>query len=362
MFEGDKHRLHTRHNGVQGTWDPGTVLEALRDWAKETGVPPRSIDFCPSTQRSLGRATTDQTLWEREHPRWPSSTTVYRFFDSWPAALVEAGLSAAAPVAPRRDLPARVDAARRLAAAGLTMVQIGEEIGVSAQTASKYLRAHQCPGCQTGVIVGDGDQCATCAVRASNPQRWAKAELIDLVKEWAAEHDGQPPRTTDWLPSGDPERPSQWTLDLPRWPPASAGRIVFGSWANLLLAAGFTVYNPPWTHDEVLDAIRAWAREHGKAPPKQTWDTTDGTHPSSATVRRMFGTFSEAVRRAGLEPGRELWTPERITAAVRAFVDDHGRPPTQTEWRESAPDHPCLSTVHNRFGSWAAAIKSAERP
>ncbi|MTD47341.1 hypothetical protein GKE82_24350 [Conexibacter sp. W3-3-2] len=351
--------MHDRHTGARGTWNAQSVLEALRDWARETGAPPRSIDFCPSTQRSLGRGGPEKTLWEREHPRWPSSTTVYRFYDSWPEALAQAGLSAAAPVAARRDLPARVAAARRLAHAGLTMEQIGEEIGVSAQTASRYLRAHPCPGCEAGVIVGDGDRCTRCAVRAANPRRWTKAELVALVKEWAAEHDGQPPRTQDWMPSADPDRPSRWTLELPRWPPASAGRIVFGSWANLLLAAGFPIYNASWTREQVLDALRAWAQEHGKAPPKQAWDTTDGSHPSSATVRRMFGSFTEAVRQAGLDPGRELWTPERITAAIVAFTEQHGRPPTPAEWHESSPDHPCRSTVRNRFGSWAAALASA---
>jgi hypothetical protein len=34
----------------------------------------------------------EESKWEREHPRWPGNTTVYRYFDSWAAALEAAGI------------------------------------------------------------------------------------------------------------------------------------------------------------------------------------------------------------------------------------------------------------------------------
>jgi len=357
-YNGQRHRLNPRHTSVAGTWDEHSVTDALRDWTRETGIPPRSLDFCPSTERSLGQRDAEPSRWEKEHPRWPGSTTVYRYFESWSAALLAAGLPAPEPVASRRDLPDRVRSAKRLQAAGLTVSQIAVEIEVTAATASRYLRAHECPTCADGVIVGGGKRCASCAVRASNPRRWTAAELVAAVKAWDAEH-GQPPRTRDWIPSGNPDNPSLWTRELPRWPPASAGRIVFGSWAALLTAAGFDVYNPSWTHEEVLASIRAWNDAHGRPPAKHHWDTTDGTHPSSATVRRMFGTFVAAVQAAGLQSARNSWTQERILVAVNQWTTAHGSPPRATDWTSSTDEHPCSATVYNRFGTWTAAITAA---
>lgn len=64
----------------------------MRSWARETGTPPRSWEWCPSAARSAGLMGETDSKWEREHPRWPGNTTVYRYFDSWASALEAAGL------------------------------------------------------------------------------------------------------------------------------------------------------------------------------------------------------------------------------------------------------------------------------
>lgn len=127
-----------------------------------------------------------------------------------------------------------------------------------------------------------------------------------------------------------------------------------------MLAAGFEVYNPAWTRDEVLEVMRAWEREHGRWPTKQGWETTDGTHPSSATVRRMFGgSFTAAIREAGGQPAKVAWSDESILQTIGAWTTEHGRPPRPAEWMRSTPEHPCSATVKKRFGTWAAALDAA---
>ncbi len=54
----------------------------MRAWARETGVAPRSWEWCPGAARSAGLMSEAESKWEREHPRWPGNTTVYRYFDS----------------------------------------------------------------------------------------------------------------------------------------------------------------------------------------------------------------------------------------------------------------------------------------
>ena len=54
-----------------------------------------------------------ESKWEREHPRWPGNTTVYRYYDSWASALEAAGLP---PFALHKcRLPLVIEALQRMA-------------------------------------------------------------------------------------------------------------------------------------------------------------------------------------------------------------------------------------------------------
>jgi hypothetical protein len=72
-----------------------------------------------------------------------------------------------------------------------------------------------------------------------------------------------------------------------------------------------------------------------------------------------------AAGEAAREPDRSPWTQERIIAAVRAHVLEHGEPPRANDWRAADPDglRPTQNTVAHYFGSWNDAITAAgERP
>jgi Homing endonuclease associated repeat len=51
--------------------------------------------------------------------------------------------------------------------------------------------------------------------------------------------------------------------------------------------------------DEVLDAVRRFTADYGIAPTAGAW-TASGMIPSEKTIRRRFGSFRDAIRRAGL--------------------------------------------------------------
>jgi hypothetical protein len=71
-----------------------------------------------------------ESKWEHEHPRWPGNTTVYRYFPSWTTALESAGLQPF--VRHEHDLPLaeRIARAQAMLAAGASVSEIMEEIGV----------------------------------------------------------------------------------------------------------------------------------------------------------------------------------------------------------------------------------------
>jgi hypothetical protein len=287
------------HYAPNGSWDAKRIAAAMRAWASETGTPPRSWEWCPSAARSAGLMSETESKWEREHPRWPGNTTVYRYFDSWASALEAAGLPPFTRHEYKLPLAERVAISERMAAAGVSVREIAGELDVGIATAYRYLKAHPCVDC-AGPVVGEGKRCLRCATRRSNPKRWSAQDLLDAIFAWE-QLEGRPPANMDWRPSTDGQH-NRWEREFPRWPPASAARIVFGSWTEMMAIAGYPPYNPPWNPKQVIEAIQRMAGELGRAPLKEECDASPDGYPSASTIKRRFGSFSAGIRAAGLEP------------------------------------------------------------
>lgn len=70
----------------------------------------------------------------------------------------------------------------------------------------------------------------------------------------------------------------------------------------MLVAAGYPPNKAPWDEQDVIDALRRMARELGRAPTKEECDNSADGYPSASTVKRRFGSFTDGIRAAGLEP------------------------------------------------------------
>lgn len=119
-----------------------------------------------------------------------------------------------------------------------------------------------------------------------------------------------------------------------------------------------------WTDEAVLDAIRAWNTEHGQPPRYTDWTAADYGHPSSFTVRTIFGTMTDAVAAAGLQPrtSGKRWSKELILHAIFEFNYERGRLPKAREWASGDREHgryPSTHTVIRYFGSFTEAIEAA---
>lgn len=325
----------------------------MREWTREIGMPPKSYEWCPGSARGHGLMGPEESKWEREHPRWPGNTTVYRYFDSWAAALEAAGIKPVYPAQPEGTLAERVEAARSMHAAGESNRAIADELGVKSYTVSRYLRAHPCRAC-ADPVVGKAKLCHACSTRQANPMRWSREEVIAAVRKWVR-LEGRAPTTLDWraVRLGGAER---WEDEFPDWPPASVGRLLFGGWNRLLEAAGIGVNKPSWTPEEILVALRAYAKEFGKPPAKPELEWPPSGYPSSRTVRRHFDSFTAGIRAAGLEPREKRWSEEAIIEAMREFERETDCWPRSSDWTVASEDWPSASTVYLRFGSWQAAL------
>jgi DNA-binding CsgD family transcriptional regulator len=123
---------------------------------------------------------------------------------------------------------------------------------------------------------------------------------------------------------------------------------------------------PTWTPQTIVDAARAWHREHGRSPSQRDWPKGGYGHPGKDAVYDVFGAWSTMLKAAGLPPaplggprGQLRWTKDAIADAMLDWLLKHGRWPTVKEWEKASEDHPCVATIYRVLGSWAAAKRAA---
>jgi len=148
-----------------------------------------------------------------------------------------------------------------------------------------------------------------------------REELLDALDKLAEEL-GEIPTSTQMNDQGE-----YW---------ASQYNKEFGGWNEALREAGFEtnqVRKVPT--DELLDEIRRLARELNRTPTRDQMDDRGEYYGRSYRLR--FGSWNEAVRRAGLEPNQRISQSE--------FRD----PPDECRLCGAAPDAG-LDFHHWRYG------------
>jgi hypothetical protein len=333
------------------------VLQALRDWNDQLGDPPRSYEWAPASARSRGLSNARTVLWEQRYPRWPSATTVARYFGRWSLALEAAGLPLRA-IAPGTGRAQRIEMAQQMARLGSRTATIAAALDVSPRTVRSYLCAGRCRDCGDPVVT-DAARCPRCAARKAIKPWATHAEVLAAIRTWTQET-GAPPRHQDWVPTDDHER--KWAREHPRWPSSMTVRTHFGSWGAALQAAGFPPYRERWTPEGIEAALRRFAREEDRPPTSD--DLSYGHHrlPARQTVDQHFGSFAAALESAGFEPQRRRWTRSGILASMEMFRAQRGRLPTSRDWVRSTAHHPHATTVLQQFGSWSAATTLVRHP
>jgi len=133
---------------------------------------------------------------------------------------------------------------------------------------------------------------------------------------------------------------------------------------------------PAETRERVLQALREWSAEHGRAPYQQEWGWRAGPGspwvtefprwPSASSVRTHFNSWNGALRAAELPLRRRSgWTSDEILDAIRGWTAERASAPTYADFR-GASDRtrvPDPKTVAARFGNWRAALAAAsDRP
>jgi hypothetical protein len=336
-----------------GTWTEERILAALRDWFVTFGETPLSYEWSPRSAELLGLPMAGARRWMREYPRWPSTATVCRHFGLWAEAVRAANLPPARVVAPGRGLAERVEAARRLSAAGHGAAEIAALLDISARTVRAYLTAGSCRDCGGPAVTTD--RCPRCAARRSSQPHWTREQVIRAVRAWVRE-ERRAPTTGDWTPTGDATR--KWGREYPRWPSYVTVSTLFGSWRKGLEAAGVRSRRKRWDPDAITAALRKFAAVNGRAPTSADLQRYEEL-PSPGTVRAHHGSLQAALGAANLRVQRRRWDRDLIVTAILRYAREHGRLPTSRDLSRSTAAHPHSTTVLQQFGNWSAAIAAA---
>lgn len=191
----------------------------------------------------------------------------------------------------------KVARARELRGRGMTMREVGEQMGVSHNTVQNWLddpdgskqrarharyrgRCRDC-GAPTSGANGRGnapDRCQRCANTAR--RRWTPETVIAALHRWTTLY-GEQPSARDWNPSLS-TCPERLTVEFPR---TQSVIDVFGSWTAGINAAGLTPMQPGQHFGDTHVSVRALAVEHVR----------QGTPPR--LIARRLGVTDTTVRR-----------------------------------------------------------------
>ena len=136
---------------------------------------------------------------------------------------------------------------------------------------------------------------------------------------------------------------------------------MFGNWSTGLRAAGLEpALHARWTEEEVLAGLRAFVRDHGRPPTTRDLRDVRGTpYPPASAVLRTLGSLRAALERIGHHTAAPPpVSDDEILEALRAYALAHARAPTVAIWRAERR-RPSASVIIRRHGSWKAAVATA---
>ncbi|MCW3033353.1 MAG: hypothetical protein JWM60_1698 [Solirubrobacterales bacterium] len=121
---------------------------------------------------------------------------------------------------------------------------------------------------------------------------WDDVEILGAMQAWALIHD-RAPTSQDWVNGHGV------------WPTNKTVYRHFTSWRGALRRAGLERHRPnepprnwAWSDQEILEAIRVWVREHGRAPRWDEWARAAPGRPCTWTVEKHFGGWTTGVAAA----------------------------------------------------------------
>ncbi len=114
-----------------------------------------------------------------------------------------------------------------------------------------------------------------------------------------------------------------------------------------------------YTNKKLLEYLRQFYEKNGRAPVENDF-YGNPMYPSFGTYIKRFGNWNNALRMAELFDNRirQLYTDKELLEYMIQFDKDNGRIPLANDFNNNHR-YPNCGTYVNRFGSWNNAIRRA---
>lgn len=113
-----------------------------------------------------------------------------------------------------------------------------------------------------------------------------------------------------------------------------------------------------YSREDCIARLKEFYHRHGRAPLTQEWEGP----PSSTTIASRFGSWTEALIKAGIytrhHRKKTKYSERELIQFLRDAKEKLGRPPT-SEKLDSLEEFPAATTFVKRFGSWSKALEKA---
>lgn len=106
--------------------------------------------------------------------------------------------------------------------------------------------------------------------------------------------------------------------------------------------------------EELLNHIKELYAKLRRTPTKRDLEKYD-----AGTYRRHFGSWNNALIKAGFDVNRRSYTDEEILDWIRDFYNTHGYSPTQSDFIKQFND---TKLFRKRWGNWSNTLKEAGVP
>lgn len=116
-----------------------------------------------------------------------------------------------------------------------------------------------------------------------------------------------------------------------------------------------TALSLDWTEDELIDRLRQEFRREGHPLTDREWDARELV-PDSETIIGRCGSWTAATWTATHE---SAYLPGEIVTALCDLADKLGQTPTRIQWNKDPDRRPRAKTIQRIFGSWNDALRAA---
>ena len=128
---------------------------------------------------------------------------------------------------------------------------------------------------------------------------------------------------------------------------------IFGDLNYAYTAAGIRDDYYSRQRKEIADTIRSIYKETGRVPRVK-----DPGIPNDKFIRKVFGSYSEALKYAGIRPNHERYTKKKLVQQLRQKCAQIGYTPTMREINDD-PNMASAQTYRRFFKSYDGALKAA---